>query len=202
MEHGALKYDDDGKEDEGRPMQALEKEGGKRKKTLQTSFHTRILLSHGFFFSWTPATLTRLIQLLFSRKYYALLLLMAIFKPMQGFLKFLVNIRPRLLAYRKKHPELGLCMAFAMIFRSEFHSTVNAFTETRSRVSSTASARILKRKIIPSFKRKSSGSIASGRDSIDVGAPMVSEECKEEEVSPEIKFGCGDGKGLEMRSSS
>lgn len=175
------------KEDQNRrlKMKKDKKKDGKRSKQVSTQAFYYLM---AFFFSWTPATLTRLIQLVFSRKYYSLLLLMAIFTPMQGFLNFLVYMRPRWLAYRKKHPEWGLCMAFAMIFRGEFPTT----TETRSRVSSTATNGNGKRKIISSFRRKSSGSIASGRGSIDVGAPMVSEECKEEEVSPEVKFGCGD----------
>lgn len=184
---GALSFNKKG--DQNRRLKKKDEADRKRSKQVSTQAFYYLM---AFFFSWTPATLTRLIQLLFSRKYYALLLLMAIFTPMQGFLNFLVYIRPRWMAYRKKHPEWGLCMASAMVFRGEFHTTT--YTETRSRVSSIASNGTSTRNIniFSSFKRKSSGSIASGRGSIDVSAPMVSEECKEEEVSPEVKFGCGD----------
>ncbi|KAL7532544.1 hypothetical protein ACHAWF_004175 [Thalassiosira exigua] len=64
-----------------------------------------------FFFSWTPATLTRFIQMVWGRTYYPIILLMAILTPMQGFLNYTVYMRPRWISYRKKHPEWNVCQA-------------------------------------------------------------------------------------------
>lgn len=87
-----------------------------RKHSEQVSTQAMYYLL-AFFFTWTPATLTRCMQMMNATVPYALLLLMAIFTPMQGFLNFLVYMRPRWIAHRKKHPEWGRCMAFAMMFR-------------------------------------------------------------------------------------
>ena len=45
---------------------------------------------------------------------------MAILTPMQGFFRYLVYMRPRWIAYRKWHPELGRCIAVAKIFCGQF----------------------------------------------------------------------------------
>ena len=93
------------------------KDESDRKYSKQVSAQAMYYLL-AFFFTWTPATVTRCMQMMNAKVPYAMLLLMAIFTPMQGFLNFLVYMRPRWIAYRKKHPEWGRCMAFAMIFRN------------------------------------------------------------------------------------
>ena len=102
-----------------------EKEESDRKHSKQVSSQAFYYLL-AFFFSWTPATLTRFIQMIWSKTYYPLILLWAscpwaICTPMQGFLNYLVYMRPRWMSYRKRHPEWGRCMAVAMIFRGEFN---------------------------------------------------------------------------------
>ena len=189
-----------------------EKEESDRKHSKQVSSQAFYYLM-AFFFSWTPATLTRLIQMVWFRTYYPLILLMAIFTPMQGFLNYLVYMRPRWLAYRKRHPEWGRCMAFAMILLGEFHKNTESTNvrptngtsqETRGKMFSTVRGR--------RFSRKSSVSSGAGRSSIDVSASIVPEEHKEEEhpfedvdehkeeerpfedVDPEVTLGSGEQK--------
>eukprot|EP00984_Skeletonema_dohrnii_P031326 scaffold23668_cov165-Skeletonema_dohrnii-CCMP3373.AAC.1 len=137
------------------------------------------------------------------KTYYPLILLMAITNPMQGILNYLVYMRPRWLAYRKRHPEWGWCMAFAMIFRGEFHKNTESTNvrptngtssqETRGSMFSTV------RELVRSFSRKSSVSSGARQSSIDVSASIVPEEHKEEErpfedADPEVASVSGEQK--------
>ena len=61
---------------------------GKRSRQVATQALFYML---AFFFSWTPATLTRFIQMVWGKTYYPIILLMAIFTPMQvSLLYFLI----------------------------------------------------------------------------------------------------------------
>eukprot|EP00984_Skeletonema_dohrnii_P015387 scaffold6634_cov78-Skeletonema_dohrnii-CCMP3373.AAC.1 len=120
------------------------------------------------------------------KTYYPLILLMAITNPMQGILNYLVYMRPRWLAYRKRHPEWGWCMAFAMIFRGEFHKnteSTNVRPTNGTSQESRGSGKLVStvRELVRSFSRKSSVSSGARRSSIDVSASIVPEEHKEEE---------------------
>mmetsp|Transcript_26122 Transcript_26122/g.52498 ORF Transcript_26122/g.52498 Transcript_26122/m.52498 type:complete len:493 (+) Transcript_26122:185-1663(+) len=196
-----------------------EKEESDRKHSKQVSSQAFYYLM-AFFLSWTPATLTRLIQMVSFKTYYPLILLMAITNPMQGLLNYLVYMRPRWLAYRKRHPEWGRCMAFAMIFRGEFHRTESTNVRPTNGTSqeTRGSGKFVStvHELVRRFSRKSSvskkSSVSSGarRSSIDVSASIVPEEHKEEErpfedveehkeeerpfkdVDPEVALGSGE----------
>jgi hypothetical protein len=165
-----------------------EKEESDRKHSKQVSSQALYYLL-AFFFSWTPATLTRFIQTIWSKTYYPLILLMAIFTPMQGFLNYLVYMRPRWISYRKRHPEWGRCKAFAMIFRGGGFDRPTVEATARGKNFS-----VLPYGRTSAASRKSSFSIRSSLNVSSV-ADLGSEEQKEEErphddnVNPNVTSG-------------
>ena len=158
-----------------------EKEESDRKHSKQVASQAFYYLM-AFFFSWLFGTLTRFIQMTSGKTYYPIILLMAIFTPMQGFLNYLVYIRPRWLSYRKKHPDWNWFMAFAMIFRGEFR---------RSRRDSGVPESRKKGKYFSALSRssdavrKSSVSRRSSNNDVSVSVVPEAEEHKEEEPYPE-----------------
>lgn len=159
-----------------------EKEDNDRKHSKQVASQAFYYLM-AFFFSWLFGTLTRFIQMTSGKTYYPIILLMAIFTPMQGFLNYLVYMRPRWISYRKKHPEWGRCMAFAMLFRGELHSSRDTVTEH-----STVGATTKRGKYFSAISQHKSAlrrSSISRRSSNDISASVVSEEHKEEEHCPD-----------------
>lgn len=61
-----------------------------------------------FYLTWIWSTLTRILQSAVGKTYFSLVLLTAIFLPFQGFLNFLVYVRPRLERYREQHPDWSI----------------------------------------------------------------------------------------------
>jgi hypothetical protein len=55
--------------------------------------------------------------------YYPIVLLFSILTPAQGFLNYLVYIRPRFLAYRKANPEKNLFQVFQLAVAKTFRMT-------------------------------------------------------------------------------
>jgi hypothetical protein len=171
-----------------------EKEENDRKHSKQVSSQAFYYLL-AFFFSWTPATLTRFIQMIGLKTPYALLLLMAIFTPMQGFLNYLVYMRPRWINYRKRHPEWGRCMAFAMVFRGGLNKQTKSSVAQETTRGKYFSA-VHRKTSASRASRASRRSSVSRRSSNDVGsvAQMDSEEHKEEErpYDEERPYPCDD----------
>ena len=93
-------------------------------------------------------------------------------------------MRPRWISYRKKHPEWGRCMAFAMIFRGAFYKDVTDSIARHPNGGSAVRGKYFSALGGASALRRSSVSRRSLNENI--AASVVSEECKEEERPEDV----------------
>ena len=85
-----------------------EKEKQNMKKNSKSNERARKVASQAFFFmgalflTFLPGTMNRLTQLVSGKSIYALLVWQVVFDPAQGFLNFLVYMRPRMIHWSEK----------------------------------------------------------------------------------------------------
>ena len=82
----------------------LQKPGERAKKVARQAF----CYFGAFYLTWIWSTITRIIQSVSGETNFGIVLLTAIFLPFQGFLNFLVYIRPRFERYREQHPDRSI----------------------------------------------------------------------------------------------
>lgn len=161
---------------------------GKRSRQVATQAFFYML---AFFLSWTPATLTRFIQMVWGKTYYPIILMMAIFTPLQGFFNFLVYSRPRWMRFRKSHPEWNFCRACLFLFCHRDDLNRKSSTEHYGNLSRAMSS---KRKMASGASRRSSNSVGrkSSLDSVadhvesnDKGASAEAEKFLAEDYNKE-----------------
>jgi len=70
-----------------------------------------------FFLTTAFNSTTRIIQATTGKTHFPIILLMVIFFPLQGWWNFLIYLRPRYAAYRKKNPEWSFASAIRQSFR-------------------------------------------------------------------------------------
>lgn len=82
----------------------LQRPGKRAKKVAQQAF----CYVGAFYITWIWSTLTRILQSVMKKTYFGLVLMTAIFLPFQGFLNFLVYVRPQWERYRQQHPDWSM----------------------------------------------------------------------------------------------
>jgi len=84
-----------------------EKETKKKSKTRKVADQAMLFVS-ALYLTWIFTTLTRIFQITQGKTYYPLLVLMAIFFPLQGFFNASIYLRPRYLRIRAAQPDMKI----------------------------------------------------------------------------------------------
>jgi hypothetical protein len=92
-------------------MSILAKLGERAKKVARQA----LCYVGAFYISWIWSTLTRILQSVNGQTYFPIVLLAAIFLPFQGFLNFLVYIRPRYERFRDENPDWSVLTAIRQV---------------------------------------------------------------------------------------
>lgn len=100
MEHGVVASNTCG----GRDSAIFTKPGLRAKKVARQA----CCYVGAFYLTWIWSTITRILQSVSGKTYFSIVLLTAIFLPFQGFLNFVVYVRPRFERYRERHREWSL----------------------------------------------------------------------------------------------
>mmetsp|Transcript_29059 Transcript_29059/g.57993 ORF Transcript_29059/g.57993 Transcript_29059/m.57993 type:complete len:436 (+) Transcript_29059:79-1386(+) len=90
----------------------------RNKKARKVAIQAALFIG-ALYLTWVFTTITRIYQIATGRNEFALLVLMAIFFPLQGFFNALIYIRPRYLRCRSRHPERGVLKVFVMALYPE-----------------------------------------------------------------------------------
>lgn len=89
-------------------------DGVNRRQSSKKVANQALLYTGSFLITWIFEFLTRLLQAVTGKTFFPLLILFVIFWPLQGFLNFLIYIRPRFLRWWKENPEfLSIGPAFS-----------------------------------------------------------------------------------------
>ena len=101
---------------------------GRNRKSDQNNRETRIevaksmkiavqglLYVGAFYITWTFPTVSRLTELIAKKNYFSIQFLDTLLLPLQGFLNFIIYVRPRFLNYRFRHQDEGFWKALKVV---------------------------------------------------------------------------------------
>ena len=92
--------------------------GGNKRRTSWTRqvMNQAIWYIGAFYVTFAAATTNRLIQQIADKTYFPVICIHALFEPSQGFLNYLVYLRPRYLNYHEKNPDVTKWQVIRLVF--------------------------------------------------------------------------------------